>query len=190
MRLPYPHRRLSITFAAAHCHYRLQIARAAQTVAKRGRLLPRSRRRGGPLGPSYGLVTRFLVASPPSGKSEKRIHGSLKGRAEPLASGWRSLVIERVIGRSDVQSPKRCSCAWGSCFAKAPAGKLPPRSSTFGPTRAAVDTPSCVDLGGNMYLFRPAHPQIEDARNPGWVRVKEIHPQLKGKHDEPHARTR
>jgi hypothetical protein len=39
----------------AHCHYRLQIARAAQTVARRGPL-----------------------------------HGSLKGSAEPLVSGWRS----------------------------------------------------------------------------------------------------
>jgi hypothetical protein len=82
------------------------------------------------------------------------LHGSVKGSAEPLVSGWRSLVIERVIGRSDAQSPNRCSCASGSCFAKAPAGKLPPRSSTAGPIRAAVDTPSCVDLGVNMYLFR------------------------------------
>jgi hypothetical protein len=84
------------------------------------------------------------------------LHGSVKGSAEPLVSGWRSLVIERVIGRSDAQSPNRCSCASGSCFAKAPAGKLPPRSSTAGPIRAAVDTHRALILVSICIYLGPA----------------------------------
>ena len=89
MRLPYPHRRLSITFAAralslsAPDRSRSADGREAWAIGAKWK----SRRRGAPLGPSYGLMTCFLVARPPP-----RIHGSLKGSAEPFGewSGGRS----------------------------------------------------------------------------------------------------
>ena len=145
MQLPYPHRRLSITFAARA----LSLSAPDRSRSADGR-------------EAWAIAAKISAARRATGAlirasdsfSGCPLHGSVKSSAEPLVSGWRSLVIERVIGRSDAQSPKRCSCDWGSCFAKAPAGKLSPRSSTAGPTRAAVDTPSCVDLGVNMYLFR------------------------------------
>jgi hypothetical protein len=137
MRPPSPHRRPSIAFAARACGtIGSRSLAAAQTVPRRGRLLPSGNLGGAARrATSCGLVNSFssrplpLPLPPSTGKSEKRIHDSLKGSTGLLVGGGR-----------------RCTDRYWGTVAGSTASECPP----CGPLTAEG-----AGLGLNRQLARP-----------------------------------